>query len=103
MQADAETDGMGPVLAPLLEDPYDAVRYGAGRAVRALPNMEDFEYDYLASPRAMADAAARATRRAVTSDEPDATGLYKADGQIDYGLIQRLLQRRDDRPVYIVE
>jgi hypothetical protein len=54
-------------------------------------------------PTALADAAARASRRPVTDDGRDATGLYSADGQLDYGLIQRLLQRRDDRPVYIVE
>jgi len=102
-QAAAGTDWMGPVLAPLLEDPYDAVRYGAGRAVRKLPGMEGFDYDYLAMPTALADAAARARSRPVTDDGRDATGLYSADGQLDYGLIQRLLQRRDDRPVYIVE
>ena len=102
-QATAGTDWMGPVLAPLLEDPYDAVRYGAGQAVRKLPGMEGFDYDYLASPTALADAAARASRRPVAGDGRDATGLYSADGQLDYGLIQRLLQRRDDRPVYIVE
>lgn len=102
-QAAAGTDWMGPVLAPLLEDPYDAVRYGVGRAVRKLPGMEDFDYDYLAGPTALADAAARASRRPVTGDARYATGLYSADGQLDYGLIQRLLQRRDDRPVYIVE
>lgn len=101
-QAAAGSSWMAPALAPLLEDPYDAVRYVAGRAARTLPQLEGFEYDFLGSPKTRADAAAVLRRRPATSGE-FAAGLLDEDGEFDYGLIQRLVRQRDDRAVYIVE
>ncbi len=44
------TDWMVPLLAPSLDDSYDAVRYIAGRSLRSLPGYDSFEYDFLLPP-----------------------------------------------------
>lgn len=101
-QAAAGTSWMAPTLAPLLEDPYDAVRYVAGQAAATLPHSDPFEYDFLDAPTARADAAA-ALARSSSMEGRFSSGVQDKAGRLDHGLIQRLLQLRDDRPVYIVE
>ena len=78
------------VLTPLLDDPYDAVRFIAERSTRTLPGLAELSYDFLdpsAERRsAMRTIAAPATNNALAPE-----------------LIDRLLRQRDDRPVYLVE
>ena len=52
------TDWMAPYLAQLLDDPYDAVRFIAGRSLRTLPGFEAFEYDFVAGPTTRASRSA---------------------------------------------
>ena len=47
---------IAPILAPLLDDPYAAVRYIAARSLRKLPGFQEFSYDYI-GPRSTRGAA----------------------------------------------
>jgi hypothetical protein len=57
------TDWMLPHLAQLLDDPYDAVRFIAGRSLQTLPEFGSFEYDFAAA----ADRRRDAQRRVMTT------------------------------------
>jgi predicted CXXCH cytochrome family protein len=67
-----------PVLLPLLEDDYAAVRYLAGEALRSLPGFEALDYDFTASPaeRARARAWASATFGALGPEARRAAAAY---------------------------
>ena len=58
-QAISGTDWMLPHLAQLLDDPYDAVRFIAGRTLRTLPDFTTFEYDFAAPTEQRRDAQRR--------------------------------------------
>lgn len=104
-----ETSGdawIAPFLAELLDDPYAAVRYIAGRSLGRLPHFEDFEYDYVASSEERARARTSARRRweAEPRDfEPTPLLFFDARGQLDQKAIRETLGRRDDRLVQIAE
>lgn len=92
---------IAPFLAPLLDDPYSAVRYVAQRSLRALPGFADFDYDYLAAPdqRRAAVARALAKWRAGGVDE----ARFPAGPKRMYGLLDKLAAKRDDTPVTLPE
>ena len=81
------TSWQAPYLAALLDDPYSAVRFIAGRSLRTFPGFSGFEYDFLAAPERR-----RAARDSVLS-------RFSADRP----RIEALLSRRDGRPVSISE
>lgn len=105
-------DGAGswsvPLLAELLVDPYDAVRFIAERSLRQTLAGVDFEYDFVASlpqreaarGRVLANWQVHADRR--LPPEPTAVGLW-ADGSRDEESVRRWLAARDDRPVFLNE
>jgi len=100
------TDWMVPLLAQLLEDPYEAVRFTAGRSLRGLPGFADFEHDFLAdeSRRAAANAAVRSAWEAQErSGEKRAELLLTSEGELQRETFQRLLLERDDTPVILSE
>lgn len=97
----AGDDWKPPLLAPLLDDPYSAVRLIAQRSLRRLGY--DIEYDFLGPSRdrtVACDAVLDrwrnllATQQGVSIDP--ATSL-------DQTVILRLLSERDDRPISIAE
>ncbi len=96
------------LLAPLLEDPYAAVRYIAGRSLRSLPAYRDFNYDYLAPD---ADRAQARQRAATLFDQSPRTkdavrptpALFKADGTLDAEKLNALLRQRNDRHMDLQE
>ena len=99
---------IAPLLAPLLNDPYEAVRYITGRTLRRLPGFADFEYDFLTDEDARRDAVRRAahvwheqvdTRRDMTGDRL----LIDADGSVQIRRLDALLRRRNDRPMTLAE
>jgi predicted CXXCH cytochrome family protein len=101
-------DWQGAFLAPLLEDPYSAVRFVADRSLRELPGFERFEYDFIAPPelrRMAADVAYDTwrTTRPRLNDVDRSTVLLDADGTPRTGEVVRLLRQRDNRPVSIAE
>lgn len=94
---------MGPVLAPLLVDPYDAVRWIAAKSLRTLPGYADFQYDFIDPPDARAAAVGRALEEWPGASGQFPAALFHPDGAPDAQLLQSLLRNRDDRPVYLVE
>ncbi|MEZ4382246.1 MAG: cytochrome c3 family protein [Nannocystaceae bacterium] len=94
-----------PLLAALLRDPYDAVRFIAGRSLAELPGYADLDYDYVA-PAAEREAIAREVERRWRAQgdgrrEPEL--LRAADGSLDAGAFAALLEGRDDRPIDLRE
>jgi hypothetical protein len=71
----SKSDWMARYLAHLLTDPYDVVRYIAGKSLKAIKEFEDFEYDYVADIAGRLSAQADAIKRwNATSDNPESTG-----------------------------
>jgi hypothetical protein len=94
------TAWMMPYIAPLLVDPYSAVRYIAHRSLRTLPDAADVEYDFL-GPLASRESAVAAYssrwRRGIGARAPpSATSL-------DPGTFGRLLGSRENRRVNLEE
>ena len=102
-------DWMGRSLAELLDDPYAAVRYIAGRSLKRLPGYGGFEFDYVAGGEQLAQAKARALgiwtaaakERAGRGDRPAL--LLNAEGLADEAQFRELLKKRDNRPVFLRE
>ena len=97
-------DWLAPFLALTLNDPYDAVRYIAGRSLRSLPSYNDFSYNLLWPPEKRVQAGQRAVDLWVS--RPDQTGpeiLLEKDGALRLQDITRLIQQRDNRPVTLAE
>jgi hypothetical protein len=94
-------------LAPLLDDPYAAVRLIAGRSLRSFPQFADFEYDAIAAPEARVDAGGRVRARVLSGGNGRQlrapAALLDANGQLDTGLVSRLLADRDQRPIQLLE
>ena len=111
----AGNEWIAPLLAPLLEDPYDVVRYVAARSLRGLPGFEDLDYDYVGDEAARTPAKRkvwdqykeqRATRPGAgeTEDTERASRLLLyVDGSLHRVALARLLERRDDRDVTLAE
>jgi hypothetical protein len=109
------TDWIAPQLATLLEDPYDAVRYVAGKSLRTLPGYEDVEYDYMGPAAALASAKqatwtefreqTNANRSMGAPMDPARARslLLYPDGSLDRLTISKLLRQRDDKRVQIAE
>jgi hypothetical protein len=97
----SDSDWQAPHLAVLLEDPYTAVRYIAGRSLRSLPGFEDFEADFLAPPSQRTGDAARA--RATWNPGRAAPAVLVGPGGLDEAEQTGRLGRRDDRPVDLKE
>jgi hypothetical protein len=94
---------MVPFLAPLLDDPYDAVRLLTSRTMRKLLGDEVWEYDFLAPSPQRVEAGKQAveiwTRRRAQGDPVQ----YPAGVQAAAGAFGRLLEHRDDRDVLLAE
>lgn len=104
------TAWMAPVLAQLLDDPYDAVRFIAGRSLRSTPGFRDLPYDFV-SPRQQRyatqlsvmrawDAAGRGTPVPVAGRP---AVLLAPDGSLRVTEMLALLKERNDRPMLLRE
>ena len=101
----SDDDWPVPVLAYLLDDPYDAVRIVAERSLRSFPAYANLDYDFLAAP-----ARRQAARDAVLqawADQPARQArpelLIGPGGVFDRRLADRLWSERNDRPVSLAE
>ena len=95
---------MAPFLARLLEDPYPAVRFIAGRSLRSLPGFEHLDYDYVGTRDRWADTRRRVEQiwgqgRARTAAET----LIDANGMVRSEVVDRLMRERDNRIVFLRE
>lgn len=97
-----------PFLGVLLEDPYSAVRYIAGKALSRQPGFADIDYDFLGSESELAAARAEtmarwsASSRDVITAEKRAV-LLNSDGDLLVDRVSDLLIRRDRRPLRLRE
>ncbi len=85
------------LLVEALEDPYDAVRFIAGKSLARQPGFAGFEYDYLAPPAARRQSRARALQRARARAHDASLEL------LPEASLQPLRDARDERPVLIAE
>ncbi len=103
---------IAPHLARGLDDPYDAVRYIAGRSMGTLPGFDRLEFDFVAEAalrqenmRSALGIWEQLSREPGTAppDRP-ATVLLAADGrQVEAATVSRLLARRSNRVVWLTE
>ncbi len=102
----AGTSWMPAILAPLLNDPYHAVRFIAAVSLRKDPGFADFEYDSLASQQARKGAVERAWERSSTrapSGDDLARLLIAPQGKLRKAQLRRLLSQRDERVIDLNE
>ncbi|MBS0260616.1 MAG: C cytochrome precursor [Planctomycetes bacterium] len=97
-----------PFLGQLLDDRYNAVRFIAHRSLRRLPGFGDFDYDFVGAPAIRSAAVVNA--RKVWQQSQDGQKrpfapqtLIDPTGHIREADFQRLLRRRDDRPIEFAE
>ena len=88
----AGADWIAPFLGEVFDDPYRAVRFMAHRAVRTLPGLADFDFDFLEPGDAFERLRARLAEVGADASAP-----------LDAGEIADLKSRRDDRLVRIAE
>jgi hypothetical protein len=102
-------DWIAPHLARTLADPYDAVRFISGRSLRRLEGFEDFAYDFMAAPEALAAASQSALQHwsghsaGREIPEQPRTVLLDDSGLAMESEVQRLLRQRDDSRVALAE
>ena len=97
-----------PFIAQALDDPYDALRLVAHRALKAQPGFEDFEFEVMAPSEARQEAIDAALLRWASQrpEAPTRTGvevLLDAQGAPMKTRIKALSAQRDDRPVILAE
>jgi hypothetical protein len=101
------TDWMAPYLAQLLDDPYEAVRFGAARSLTSLPDFRMVAVDVTAPPAARRQAQLRtmATWDQVrTRSRPAAPELLMTPaGDLDIPRVLALLRQRDNRSMLLRE
>jgi hypothetical protein len=103
----SQTGWQFPVLAELLADPYSAVRYLAGHALRAQPGFADFKFDYVAPEperrRQLESVLSQLqTHRSRRLSQPGAV-LFDESGRPDRGRFEALRRQRNDRRVELTE
>jgi hypothetical protein len=104
------TAWMTPILAQLLDDPYDAVRFIAARSLRSTPGFQSFAFDFVAPQKAryaaqlsamrIWDDAGRGNRVPAANRE---ALLLGPDGGLRVETMLRILKERNDRPVLLRE
>lgn len=103
----AGTAWMAPLVAQLLDDSYDAVRYSAGRTLRSLPAFDGIAYDFVAGPRVRRQQQLQVMRRwdAVrgTTATPGRAVLLGPDGTLLVDEMLRLIGRRNHRRMLLRE
>jgi hypothetical protein len=101
------TGWMAPVLAQLLDDPYDAVRFIAARSLTSIPAFASLEYDFNA-PQPTRYAAQLQTMRTWDQVRRGSRAANPAVLMDDAGGLQvsemlRLLRTRNNRAILLRE
>jgi hypothetical protein len=99
-------DWLAPYLTLLMNDPYPAVRFIAGRSMETLPGFESLEFDYIGDEA----ERQRVLRDAVELWDARTPGpwrgpsiLVRPDGRLDQGEFVRLIGERDETPIRWIE
>ena len=94
------TDWMAPYLAQLLDDPYDAVRFGAARSMTTLPGFGASSFDFVspAAERRQAQLRTMATwdRARRRPGRTESELLMTAAGEVDIPRVLALLKQRNN-------
>jgi len=94
-----------PMLAALMNDPYDAVRYIAHKSLRSLPAFQKLEFDYVGPIEERAEGIENVLRtwqqNSQIKERRDL--LIDENGGLDQSQFNRHLKARDDRPVHLLE
>ena len=107
----AGTTWMAPLVAQLLDDSYDAVRFSAGRTLRSLPGFDGVAYDFVAGPRVRRQQQLQVMRRwdtvrgsgAGSGATPGRAALLGPDGALMVDEMLRLIGRRNHRRMLLRE
>lgn len=106
-QQAAGTEWMAPHLAQLLDDPYDAVRFGASRSLRTLPGFDNFAFDFVAPSQVRRQGQLRTmTTWDRGRQKPGRTApelLQTAAGDVDIPRVLALLKQRNNRAMLLRE
>jgi hypothetical protein len=95
---------MVPLLALLIDDDYQAVRYVASRSLRSYPGYEDVHVDVTAgSTERRRDEMMQRWRMREGTGLAGPQPLFRPSGELDEELVQRLLSERDQTPVHLLE
>jgi hypothetical protein len=99
---------MLPHLAQLLDDPYDAVRFIAGRSLGTLPEFGSFQYDFAAPPDQRRDAQRRVMSvfgrvRSRLPRPGDPRLLLTPEADVDVPATLALLKQRNNRNMLLRE
>lgn len=102
------TDWIPPILILNLNDEYAAVRYGAWKSLKTFSGFEDFEYDFTADGSVTAPATNDAflywwSHIRKPSDQFQPQVILHPDGSFIQQTQIRLLQERDQTPVFLAE
>jgi len=101
------TDWIAPYLAQLLDDPYDAVRFGAARSLRSLPGFANVSIDVVApsAARRQAQLQTMSTWDRVRTRPGRATPelLMTPAGELDVPRVLALLRQRNTRSMLLRE
>lgn len=97
------TNWMVPFLAPLLDDPYDAVRLLTSRTMHKLLGDESWRYDFLATSAQRTEAGKQAVEIWTKQRAEDGPVQYPVGVQAAAGAFSRLLEHRDDTEVILAE
>jgi len=101
------TDWIAPYLAQLLDDPYDAVRFGAARSLRSLPGFANVSIDVVApsAARRQAQLQTMSTWDRVRTRPGRATSelLMTPAGELDVPRVLALLRQRNTRSMLLRE
>jgi hypothetical protein len=103
-QTASGNDWMAPFLAQLFDDSYEALRFIVFRSLRSTPGFERFAVDFSATRQERMAAAERAMNdwnARGRSGDPEL--LIDATGRVNLDAVNRLVQSRDNRPVYLRE
>lgn len=103
----SKPDWMARYLMHLLTDPYDVVRYIAGKSLKAYRDFENFEYDYVADAADHVARQAEAIRKwNARSRVQESSGdqiLMDSQGNLLMQKFRELAAQRDDKPMFLNE
>jgi hypothetical protein len=98
-QAASDHEWMPRYLAEGLIDPYSSVRYISQRSLKTLPGFQSFNYDYI-GPIGQRTAA---RLHVIQSSQPSLSSTTNTALRLTAETISRLIERRDHRPMELLE
>jgi predicted CXXCH cytochrome family protein len=101
----SKTDWLPPYLAALMQDPYSAVRFVAGRSLKRISDYANLDFDFTADGETLHRSAERVLetwrKKSHPGDNPSL--LLVKDGQLSEPVFSKLLESRNNRVVELNE